>query len=69
MPTWLIIIIVVALIGGIFGFFSSSDGERGEGAATGAAGAAIGCGYILLQIFLWGLGIAFMCWLFSAIFG
>lgn len=68
MPTWLIILIIVAIIGAIFGYASSDDGNRGEGAANGALSAATGCGYILLQIFLWGLGIAIVIWLFSAIF-
>ena len=68
MPTWLIIIIIVAIIGAAIGFFSSNDGERAEGAVTGAIGGAIGCGYLLLQLFLWGLGIAFVIWLFSVIF-
>ena len=36
MPTWLIIILVVAAIGGVIGFLSSEDGNRGEGAAQGA---------------------------------
>lgn len=73
MPTWLIIILVVAAICGIIGFFSSEEGERSSGAAEGAmAGAmagAMGCGYLLFRLFLWGLGIAFLIWLFGAIFG
>ncbi len=35
MPTWLIIIIVAAVIMGAIGYFSSKDGERGENAAVG----------------------------------
>ena len=49
MPTWLIIILVVAAIGGIIGFIGSEDGSRKEGAATGAVYGAIGCGHILLN--------------------
>jgi len=32
---WLIIIIVVAIIGGIIGSLSSKDGEKGEGFFSG----------------------------------
>lgn len=69
MPNWLIIIIVVAVIGGIIGFLGSEDGSRGEGAFEGAVGGALGCGYVLFRLFIWGLGIAFLFWLFGAIFG
>lgn len=61
MPTWLIIILVVAAIGAVLGFLGSERGERTEG--------AMGCGYLLFQLFLWGLGIFFLIWLFGAIFG
>ena len=69
MPTWLIIILVVAAIGAIIGFLGSDEGNRTEGAIQGAIGGAIGCGHILLRLFLWGLGIAVLIWLFGAIFG
>lgn len=68
MPTWLIIIIVVALIGAIIGYLTSK-GDRVEDAIQGGCVSAGGCGYLLLQLFLWGLGIAFLIWLFGAIFG
>lgn len=68
MPTWLIIILVVAAIGAVIGFLGSENGERGSGAAQGALGGAMGCGYLLLQLFLWGAGIAFMIWIFKLIF-
>lgn len=68
MPTWLIIILVVAVIGAVIGYFGSEKGERGSGAAQGALGGAMGCGYLLLQLFLWGAGIAFMIWIFKLIF-
>ncbi len=67
--TWLIVIGVVALIGAIIGFFASKKGERGEGAATGAAAGAVGCGIILAQIFMWGIGIMLLILLFSWLFG
>jgi hypothetical protein len=69
MPTWLIIIIIVAAIGGFLGFVFSNDGERGEGAAKGAAVGAMGCGYALFQLFIWGIGIYILIWLFDCIFG
>lgn len=69
MPTWLIIILVVAALGGIIGFFGSEDRQRGEGAAQGAIMGAVGCGHVLFELFLWGLGIALVVWLFGAIFG
>ena len=69
MPIWLIIILVVAAVCGIIGFFSSEEGERSSGAAEGAMAGAMGCGYLLFRLFLWGLGLAFLIWLFGAIFG
>ena len=69
MPTWIIIILVVAAIGGLIGFIGSEDGSRKEGAAAGAVYGAIGCGQVLLHLFLWGLGILLVLKLFGAIFG
>ena len=69
MPTWLIIILVVAAIGAVIGFLGNEKGERTEGAVQGALGSAMGCGYLLLQLFLWGLGLSVLIWLFKAIFG
>lgn len=65
--TWLIVILVVALIGGIIGFFVS-DGEP-EGCLAGALQAGGGCGMVILQIFLWGLAIAALIALFRWLFG
>lgn len=69
MPTWLIVILVVAAVGAIIGFIGSEDGNRGEGAAQGAIVGAVGCGHVIFEIFLWGLGIALVIWLFGALFG
>ena len=69
MPTWLIIILIVAVIGGIIGFIGSEDGLRKEGAATGAEYGAVCCGHVLLQLFLWGLGIVLLFRFFAWIFG
>lgn len=69
MPAWLIIILIVAAIGAVIGFLGNEKGERTEGAVQDAIGSAMGCGYLLLQLFLWGLGIMVLIWLFGAIFG
>ncbi|MDO9154644.1 MAG: hypothetical protein Q7U47_13235 [Paludibacter sp.] len=45
--TWLWVILIVAAIGGIIGYLSSG---KKEDAVSGAVGAGIGCGYIILQI-------------------
>jgi hypothetical protein len=67
--TWLWVIIVVAIIGGVWGLLSSKDDEKGEGCISGFFGAGMGCGYIILQIFLSLLSLYILfkigCWLFS----
>lgn len=62
MPLWLIILIVVAIIGAIFG--AITDDSPGAGAFA----AVMGCGSILLRIFLIGLSILFALWLFGLLF-
>jgi len=64
--TWLWIIIVVAAIGGIIGYLSSG---KTEDAVAGAVGAGVGCGYIILQIFLALLGIYVLFLIGSWLFG
>ncbi len=64
--TWLWIILVVAAIGGIIGYLSSG---KTEDAVAGAVGAGMGCGYIILQIFLALLGIYVLFLLGSWLFG
>lgn len=66
---WLTILVIAIVIGAIIGFINSSDGERGSGALGGAVAGGMGCGYILFQLFLAGLGILFIVWLFGALFG
>ena len=66
---WIIILIFAIIIGAFIGAISSKDGEKGEGAIGGAITGGIGCGYILLQIFISGLGILFILWIFSALCG
>lgn len=66
---WFVILIVAIIIGAIIGGLSSDKGETGAGAMTGAIAGGLGCGYVLLQIFLWGLGICAVIWLFGVLFG
>jgi hypothetical protein len=47
--TWLWVILIVAAIGGIISYFSSGKAEDG---VAGAVASGIGCGYLILQIFL-----------------
>lgn len=65
---WWVILIAAVVIGGIIGALSSKDGERGAGFFSGALTSGMGCGYVLFQILLWGLGIAFFIWLFGVLF-
>lgn len=69
MPTWIIIILVVAAIGGIIGFIGSEDGSRKDGALKGSIYGAIGCGQVLLRLFVIGAVIIIILRLFGAIFG
>lgn len=64
--TWLWVIIVVAIIGGIIGYFNSGTKE---GAVEGATTAGFGCGYVILQIFLALLGFYILFLLGSWLFG
>lgn len=66
---WLIIIIIAAVVCGLVGYFSTEDGNRGEGAATGAAAGAVGCGATIVYLAITALGILLLIrivgWLFS----
>ena len=44
-------------------------GWGGAGAFSGAIMGGMGCGFILFRIFLWGLGIMLLLWLFGSLFG
>lgn len=66
---WFTILIIAIIIGAVIGFLGSNDGERGSGAVDGAIASGMGCGYLLLQIFLAGLVIFAIIWLFGALFG
>ncbi len=69
MPTWLVIILVVAAIGGIVGYISSNSGDRVKGAVEGATTAGLGCGSVILQIFLSLLGLWILFKIGSWLFG
>ena len=66
---WLTVLIIAIIVGGIWGYLSSSDGDRTGGAIGGAFTGGMGCAYVLFKIFIWGLGIVFLLWLFGALFG
>ena len=69
MPTWLTIIIIVAVIGAIIGYLTSDrDEDKGKNAASGALMGAIGCGYVLFEIFITVLGICVLIWIFRLVF-
>lgn len=67
--TWLIIILVAAIICAIIGYMTGEKGEKESNAAAGAVAGAMGCGYLLFHLFLFGVGLFFLIWLFNAIFG
>jgi ABC-type Mn2+/Zn2+ transport system permease subunit len=66
---WLIVIIIVAVISGIIGYFKSPKKEdAAKNALSSAVSGGVGCGFIILQIFLWGLGIFILIYLFLWLF-
>lgn len=64
--TWLWVILIVAVVGGIIGFLSTG---KGEDAAAGAAAAGMGCAYIIFQIFIAILGFYILFKLGGWLFG
>lgn len=64
--TWILVIIVVVVIGGIIGYLNTG---KTEDAVSGSIEFGIRCGYIFLQIFLAISGLAFLLvmgqWLFG----
>ena len=66
---WIWVIIIAIIVGAILGALNSESGERGAGAFSGAVMGGMGCGYILFQILIWGIGLFFMSWLFKNLFG
>lgn len=55
--TWLWVILIVAALAFVISYVNSGSGEE---AASHAAGAGLGCGMVILQIFLSVLGIWLM---------
>lgn len=66
---WIWIIIIAIIIGAIWGALTSKDGEKSEGAFAGAVTGGMGCGYILIHIFILGASIMILLWLFGTLFG
>lgn len=64
--TWLIVILVVAAIGGLTGYLNSG---KKDDAVSGALGAGLGCGYIIFQIFLAILGLTLLLAIGNWLFG
>lgn len=64
--TWLIVIVVVAALGGLISYLNTG---KSEDAVSGAVGAGLGCGYVILQIFLALVGLAFLLMLGNWLFG
>jgi len=64
--SWLLVLIVISAIGGVFGYVYIG---KTDDPISGAIEAGIKCGYIMLQIFLGMMGIAFVMivgnWLFG----
>ncbi len=67
---WIWVIVIAVVIGGIIGLFSSRGGESaGENARNGAmAGGCMAAG-CLWRIFLVGISIVIILWLFKILFG
>lgn len=65
----IIIIIVVAAICALIGYLTGDEGEKGSNAASGAVAGAMGCGYLLFRLLLFGVGLVILIRLFNAIFG
>ena len=54
---WLTLLFIAIIIGAVLGFINSEDGDKGAGALGGALTGGMGCGYVLFQLFIAGLGI------------
>ena len=66
---WFWALIIAVIIGALIGAFSSKDGERGSSAVAGAIAGGMGCAQVLIYIFLTGLSIFIVIFLFRACFG
>ncbi len=66
---WLIIIIIAAIVCGIIGAALSKSGDEKGGCLAGALTGGLGCGYVIFQIFLAGIGIFILFKVFTFLFG
>ena len=64
--TWLIILVVIVVAVYII---ARIGGDSSQGATDAALGAGIATGSCMLQIFMYGLGLVVLIWLFGALFG
>ncbi|MBQ7420857.1 MAG: hypothetical protein IJV27_01730 [Prevotella sp.] len=64
---WIWIIVIAAIIGGIYGFISS-EGDSGEAAGGAMAGGCMAAG-CLTRLAIAAIGIILILWLFGLIFG
>ncbi|MDD3123897.1 MAG: hypothetical protein PHC62_10390 [Candidatus Izemoplasmatales bacterium] len=64
---WLIIIIIVAITGTIFGYFNSG-GNKQEALETGCM-SGMGCGYIIVRIAIFLIGIWILLAIGNFLFG
>lgn len=62
---WLWIILIVGIIVAVIAYINT--GDKGEAAGAGLS-AALGCGGVIFQILLWGLGLFLLIKLFSWLF-
>jgi len=63
---WIIILLVIVVL--IF-IITKLTGSSTEEAASSAAAGGLYAGSCMLQIFLYGIGILILLWLFGALFG
>ena len=64
--TWLIILIVIVVAVYII---ARIGGNNSQGATDAALGAGFAAGSCMLQIFMCGLGLVVLIWLFGLLFG
>lgn len=65
MPMWFLILLAFVVIGGIIGALSNKE----DGALNGVIGGLYVGGSCLLQLFIAGISIFIVVWLFGLIFG
>jgi hypothetical protein len=60
---WFWLIVIAVIVGGII------SASNGEGFTEGAVAGGLGCASVLFRLFIAGLSIFAVIWLFGAIFG